>query len=136
MNKKVREAIFNKYGGKCAYCGCDLLKGWHVDHMTPVVRSVRTEGAGYFHKVTGDPFPNEIPRDERNKIDWDDYERRDGKKVRYMVNPQNHTIENMIASCPSCNIYKHSASIEEFRFMLQNGVKMLERNNPQYRFAK
>ncbi len=29
--KKQRELIFNKYGGKCAYCGCELAKGWHID---------------------------------------------------------------------------------------------------------
>lgn len=36
--RKERDIIFNKFGGKCAYCGCDLLKGWHVDHLKPVVR--------------------------------------------------------------------------------------------------
>ena len=36
MNKKDRELIFNKYGGKCAYCGCELTKGWHVDEFEPV----------------------------------------------------------------------------------------------------
>lgn len=33
--KKAREQIYNKYGGRCAYCGCDLEKGWHVDHIEP-----------------------------------------------------------------------------------------------------
>ena len=39
MNKKERELIFNKYNGKCAYCGCELRKGWHVDHLEPIVRN-------------------------------------------------------------------------------------------------
>jgi len=39
MKKKDREVIFNKYKGKCAYCGCELLKGWHVDHIEPIVRN-------------------------------------------------------------------------------------------------
>lgn len=39
MKKSDREIIFNKYNGKCAYCGCDLLKGWHVDEIEPVIRS-------------------------------------------------------------------------------------------------
>lgn len=30
-----RQAVFNKYGGKCAYCGCDLEKGWNLDHAIP-----------------------------------------------------------------------------------------------------
>ena len=39
MTKKERELIFNKYNGKCAYCGCELQKGWHVDHIEPIVRN-------------------------------------------------------------------------------------------------
>lgn len=38
MTKKNREIVFNKYGGKCAYCGCDLVQGWHVDHVEPIRR--------------------------------------------------------------------------------------------------
>lgn len=37
---KERDIVFNKYKGKCAYCGCDLVKGWHVDHLKPVVREM------------------------------------------------------------------------------------------------
>ena len=33
--KKHRELIFSKYGGRCAYCGCELQKGWHIDHIEP-----------------------------------------------------------------------------------------------------
>ena len=35
MNKNQRQIVFDKYRGKCAYCGCDLQKGWHVDHIEP-----------------------------------------------------------------------------------------------------
>jgi 5-methylcytosine-specific restriction endonuclease McrA len=38
MNKK-RKAIWDKSGGKCWYCGCDLPeKGWHADHVDPAIR--------------------------------------------------------------------------------------------------
>lgn len=37
VNKKTRELIYNKYNGKCAYCGVDLVNGWNVDHINPVV---------------------------------------------------------------------------------------------------
>lgn len=33
MNKKDREIIFNKFGGRCAYCGCELTKGWHISKI-------------------------------------------------------------------------------------------------------
>jgi len=37
-----REIIFNKHGGKCAYCGTELKKGWHIDHIEPIVRNWKT----------------------------------------------------------------------------------------------
>lgn len=38
MKKKEREIVFNKFRGRCSYCGCELQKGWHVDHIEPIVR--------------------------------------------------------------------------------------------------
>ena len=35
VSKQQRETVFKKYGGKCSYCGCELQKGWHVDHIEP-----------------------------------------------------------------------------------------------------
>ena len=37
METRLRELVLNKYGRKCAYCGIDLVKGWHVDHIKPKV---------------------------------------------------------------------------------------------------
>lgn len=34
---KIRAIVFDKYGGKCAYCGVDLVKGWNVDHIKPQI---------------------------------------------------------------------------------------------------
>jgi hypothetical protein len=37
--KKVREAVYNKYGGHCAYCGKKIeYKDMQVDHLIPVQR--------------------------------------------------------------------------------------------------
>ncbi len=31
---KLRELVYNKYGGHCAYCGCELdMKDMQVDHI-------------------------------------------------------------------------------------------------------
>lgn len=39
ISKKVREAVYNKYDGHCAYCGKELEpKGWQLDHLIPVQR--------------------------------------------------------------------------------------------------
>jgi 5-methylcytosine-specific restriction endonuclease McrA len=38
ITKKVkRELTYNKFGGKCAYCGINLAKGWNIDHIKPQV---------------------------------------------------------------------------------------------------
>jgi len=39
ISKKDREIIKNKYGGKCAYTGTELLPDWQVDHVEPVRRN-------------------------------------------------------------------------------------------------
>lgn len=39
ISPKVREEVYNKFGGHCAYCGKKLeRKGWQVDHLIPVQR--------------------------------------------------------------------------------------------------
>ena len=39
FTKDEREIIRMKFGGKCAYCGCDLPDKWHADHLEAVVRA-------------------------------------------------------------------------------------------------
>ncbi len=43
LNKKQRQELFEKYDGKCSYCGCELKKGWHADHLKPVIRNPLTK---------------------------------------------------------------------------------------------
>lgn len=39
LTKKQRAELRMKFGGRCAYCGCELPeKGWHADHVQPVAR--------------------------------------------------------------------------------------------------
>lgn len=33
MKAKDRQSIYDKYGGHCAYCGCELKDKWQVDHI-------------------------------------------------------------------------------------------------------
>lgn len=32
MTKADRQKVFDKFGGRCAYCGCELNDKWQVDH--------------------------------------------------------------------------------------------------------
>lgn len=45
-------------------------------------------------------------------------------------------IINQMPSCASCNINKHSMSLEEFRSLIQGFMKHLNELNTQYKIAK
>lgn len=42
LSKIQREELKQKYGGRCAYCGCVLGDKWHADHLNAVVRDIET----------------------------------------------------------------------------------------------
>jgi 5-methylcytosine-specific restriction endonuclease McrA len=44
---KIRTIVFDKYGGRCAYCGVYLVKKWNVDHIKPKVFG----GTNDFHNL-------------------------------------------------------------------------------------
>ena len=130
---KDRQIIFEKYSGKCAYCGDELKKGWHMDHANPVERKMKNIGGHYIFKSTGEKVPNEF----NLNLDLSDMEHVKDKWIQDGYrNPENDTIENMMPSCPSCNINKHSMNIEEFRAFIGRFVTSLNRDSTQYRIAK
>ncbi len=110
MNKTEREIVFNKYGGKCAYCGEPLQKGWHVDEIEPVRRNYSE--------------------------DWDADKRRYVRRHVGEMHPERFNIDNQNPACPSCNINKHSDSLEQFRQLIQGFMKHLNERNTQYKIAK
>ena len=102
MNKKTRDLIKSKYNNKCAYCGCDLQKGWHVDHIEPAFHNWSDEDVDRFlKKGRGD-----------NKI------------------------ENYNPSCPRCNRWKGTWSIDEFRREISLQLERLERDSAPFRMAR
>jgi 5-methylcytosine-specific restriction endonuclease McrA len=106
LTKAQREAVKNKYGGKCAYCGCDLPKNWHADHLEPVERKIKyVPGVGMV--TTGE-----------------------------MRNPDADNIDNMMPACPPCNIDKHALPLESWRRQVQDSANILIRNSTTYRRAK
>lgn len=38
LTKLQRADLRLKFGGRCAYCGCELGDKWHADHQEPVIR--------------------------------------------------------------------------------------------------
>ncbi len=105
---KSRDIVFNKFHGNCAYCGCGLGKGWHIDHLKPVIRS----------------------REYRRDIG--------GKKHYRVTtkHPERDCIENKMPACASCNINKRDQSIEQFRMMIKKFIQSLNNNSVQYKIAK
>ncbi|MFN0254490.1 HNH endonuclease [Pedobacter ureilyticus] len=107
MKKSDRQKVFDKYDGKCAYCGCELVKGWHVDELEPLVRNFtynRDKGK-YVHDGT-------------------------------CRHPERLHINNQNPACASCNIMKSSESLEAFRNKISAFVNSLNQYHTQYKFAK
>jgi 5-methylcytosine-specific restriction endonuclease McrA len=107
MNKKDRQIVFNKFGGKCAYCGCELQKGWHIDHVNPIRRNESDENIEKFNKFRKTP----ITRGENN-------------------------ISNYNPACRQCNIWKSTYSIEQFRKEVSEQISRLNNYSANYRNAK
>lgn len=119
MKAADREIIFQKFGGKCAYCGCELVKGWHVDHLVPIRRRYKIIPAGYIHKGT----PSEKWEGQRTVVIGCD-------------NPEMDCISNYMPACASCNINKHSMPLEDFRNLIKGFMKHLNNVSTQYKIAK
>jgi len=105
--KTDRQIIFDKFGGKCAYCGCELQKGWHVDHIQPIVRDFKYSKHKSRFEHTGS-----------------------------CRNPKNENLDNYNPSCASCNIQKNSFTLEQFRNNIKQFVNSLNQYSTQYKFAK
>jgi hypothetical protein len=116
MTKAEREIIFNKYEGRCAYCGCELQKGWHVDHVEPCRRLTESDHV-------------EQPEGVYPRFKWVE------RCVGY-ANPKANHIDNYMPSCPSCNINKHGDTIEQFRMNIQGYLRSLNLRMVQYKMVK
>lgn len=132
MKKADRQLIFDKYDGHCAYCGCELENGWHVDELLPVKRKYKYVSAHWHNSDTKENLY--ILPDGTDRTKWkyigskyvqDGYE-----------NPENFNLDNQMPACASCNINKHSLSLEEFRSLIGGFMKHLNEVSTQYKIAK
>ncbi|EGS6148047.1 HNH endonuclease, partial [Salmonella enterica] len=88
ITKKQRAELRMKFGGRCAYCGCELPeKGWHADHVEAVLRKseqcMKAAAKGIFKlKATGEFYRPEAER-----------------------------LENLFPACAPCNLLKASYSL-------------------------
>ena len=57
ISKAMRQRVFEKFNGHCAYCGCELtIEKMQVDHLYSVYRSVEWDG-----KQADNSFENLMP---------------------------------------------------------------------------
>ena len=99
MISKQREALRMMFGGRCAYCGCELDGKWHKDHVEPVNRE---------WEYIKDEHGNYVTKDGITQT-------RSTGKLR---NPENDHSANYYPACVRCNILKSNANVEGFRSML------------------
>lgn len=88
LTKQQRAELKMKFGGHCAYCGCELGDKWHADHIEAVKREIEHIGGGVL-RTTGE-----------------------------MTRPHLDTIENMNPACVPCNSNKSSMSLKSWRSLL------------------
>ena len=134
MTKSDREAVRMKYNNRCAYCGCELVKGWHVDELLPVRRNYKWVN-GHYALPDGTPVRSNSFTEEEGidrGIKWVESKQvPDG-----CMHPERLHIDNQMPACASCNINKHSMSLEEFRAMITGFINSLNQYNTQYKIAK
>ncbi|HHR9682924.1 TPA: HNH endonuclease [Salmonella enterica subsp. enterica] len=113
LTRKQRERLRMKFGGRCAYCGCELPeKGWHADHVQAVLRKsercMKAAEKGIFRlKSTGDVF-----------------------------RPGADCPENIFPSCAPCNLLKTTYSLEMFRKQVSLQVERGRRSSVNFRTAE
>lgn len=107
MKKQEREIVYNMYNGMCSYCGCELLKGWHVDHINPIRRNETDYGIERINRYRATP----ITRGEND-------------------------LSNYTPACRQCNIWKSTYNIEQFRNEVSQQINRLNTYSANYRNAK
>lgn len=98
MKKELRVQVYNKYGGRCAYCGKEIAyKDMQVDHLTPKILAhwYISERAKQSMKVVGDSIDS---------------------------------FENLMPSCRRCNHYKRAYRLDEFRRLMKTLHKRIQKD--------
>ena len=102
-SKAQREALRQRFGGRCGYCGEPLTK-MHADHIEPVLR------------ITTDPWGKPLPAEERR-----------------VISPERNVVGNMMPACAPCNISKGGYKLEEWRQMLARSHEIVAREKSIFR---
>lgn len=109
-NSGNRVDVFEKFNGKCAYCGCEIaLNEMQIDHIIPQRNFEK-------HILEGS---DKIPQFLRH----------------LNVSDLNH-IDNLFPACRICNGWKSTYHLELFRSEIGVQVKRLNERSANFRMAK
>jgi 5-methylcytosine-specific restriction endonuclease McrA len=107
--KQERQIIFDKYDGKCAYCGNPLIfEKMQVDHIIPKYNFKMYVGNKY--NVPG--FLSHLTIEDIDHID------------------------NLFPACAVCNKWKDTFDLELFRGELFKQIERLNKYSSNFRIAK
>lgn len=102
-SKRQKDALRQKFGGRCAYCGGDLTN-MHCDHLEPVVR------------LHTDPWGRPLPHAEKK-----------------LMRPERNVVANMMPACKGCNLHKGGYSLEGWRDILQRSAEIVRKQTSTFR---
>lgn len=114
LNKKQRAELKQKFGGRCAYCGCELGDKWHADHVEAIFR-----------------YSEVVPRHER-KDPLKFETRQTGKSER----PHLDVLDNLFPACVPCNLFKSTFSINYFRLEVSRQADRARQYSVNFRTAE
>lgn len=104
-----RNVIYQKFEGKCAYCGHKIkLNDMQIDHIIP--KSTYSFHMQTRHKVPA--FLSHLTEQDVNHVD------------------------NLFPSCQVCNLRKLNYSLEDFRNEVTDLINILENKSQTYKMAK
>lgn len=104
--KAQRAALREKFGGRCGYCGEELVK-MQADHIEPVIR------------LTTDPWGKPLPASERR-----------------LIKPERNVFGNMMPACPPCNNSKGGHTLEGWRDLLSRSAEIVAREKSIFRAGR
>lgn len=112
LTKKQRAELRMKFGGLCAYCGCELGDKWHADHVEPILRistqDMKAAEKGLWKlKATGES-----------------------------CRPHLDKPENIFPACQPCNLLKATYSVEMFRKQISLQVERGRKSSMNFRTAE
>lgn len=102
--KAQRAALRAMFGGRCAYCGGELGRSMHADHVEPCIR------------IHTDPWSNPLPVEERR-----------------LLKPERNVVSNMMPACAPCNLHKGGYRLEEWRKYLARSAEIVRKQTSTFR---